>query len=212
MVRLLPPLLLLLLLSAACAGCRRFHLHALAAAPAAARVHWLRLPAAAAPVGCCLLGMAFGGCKGWLCQSLLSAARPTDARSPIAAACKACTPSKAGPRLTAPHAAPLAPAGLDDVTLGTLEDLKRSGKGGMDPNGLGTSRLASDVLWSDPVGERGFQPNVARGVGMCFGPDVTEVRAPRTGWRCLASQGSHRPAPPPVISGLWPADSPLAAT
>ena len=66
-------------------------------------------------------------------------------------------------------------AGLDDVTLGTLEDLARATKGGMDPNGLGASRLASDVLWSDPVGDPGFQPNVARGVGMCFGPDITEV-------------------------------------
>lgn len=45
----------------------------------------------------------------------------------------------------------------------------------MDPNGLGASRLAADVLWSDPVGEPGFRPNVARGVGMVFGPDVTEV-------------------------------------
>lgn len=44
------------------------------------------------------------------------------------------------------------PAGLEDVTLGTLEDLRRAGKGGMDPNGLGAARLASDVLWSDPVG------------------------------------------------------------
>jgi serine/threonine-protein phosphatase 5 len=67
------------------------------------------------------------------------------------------------------------PTGLDDVTLGRLEDLQRGGKGGMDPNGVGTARLASDVLWSDPVGEPGFHLNVARGVGMCFGPDVTEV-------------------------------------
>ncbi|KAL4428044.1 hypothetical protein ABPG75_002133 [Micractinium tetrahymenae] len=64
--------------------------------------------------------------------------------------------------------------GLDDVTLGGLEDLARASKGGMDPNGLGASRLAADVLWSDPVGEPGFQPNLARGVGMVFGPDVTE--------------------------------------
>lgn len=56
-----------------------------------------------------------------------------------------------------------------------MEDLARATKGGMDPNGLGASRLASDVLWSDPVGDPGFQPNVARGVGMCFGPDITEV-------------------------------------
>lgn len=45
----------------------------------------------------------------------------------------------------------------------------------MDPNGLGVARLASDVLWSDPVNEPGFQLNVGRGVGMIFGPDVTEV-------------------------------------
>lgn len=44
------------------------------------------------------------------------------------------------------------PAGLEDVTLGSLEDLRRATKGGMDPNGLGAARLASDVLWSDPVG------------------------------------------------------------
>jgi hypothetical protein len=66
-------------------------------------------------------------------------------------------------------------AGLEDVTLGNLEDLQRASKGGMDPNGLGASRLASDALWSDPVLDSGFRPNDARGVGMCFGPDVTEV-------------------------------------
>lgn len=48
--------------------------------------------------------------------------------------------------------------GLDDVTLGSLEDLRRAGKGGMDPNGYGAARLASDVLWSDPVGAGGGGP------------------------------------------------------
>jgi serine/threonine-protein phosphatase 5 len=75
--------------------------------------------------------------------------------------------------------------GLEDVTLGGLEDLSRAGKGGMDPNGLGASRLASDVLWSDPVGEPGFQPNLARGVGMCFGPDVTERFLAENGLRLV---------------------------
>ncbi|EFN58373.1 hypothetical protein CHLNCDRAFT_20762 [Chlorella variabilis] len=75
--------------------------------------------------------------------------------------------------------------GLDDVTLGTLEDLARATKGGMDPNGLGASRLASDVLWSDPVGDPGFQPNVARGVGMCFGPDITERFLNQNGLRLV---------------------------
>lgn len=79
--------------------------------------------------------------------------------------------------LLPPSLVPAVPApGLDDVTLGGLDDLRLATKGGMDPNGLGASRLATDVLWSDPVGEPGFQPNLARGVGMVFGPDVTEVR------------------------------------
>ena len=47
---------------------------------------------------------------------------------------------------------------------------------------MGTSLLATDVLWSDPVLEPGLHENEARGgVGCVFGPDVTEVRvaAPR---------------------------------
>lgn len=90
--------------------------------------------------------------------------------------CAPVEPAVAVPCLEPPPPPPARPApGLDDVTLGGLDDLRRAPKGGMDPNGLGASRLAADVLWSDPVGEPGFQPNVARGVGMVFGPDVTEV-------------------------------------
>lgn len=75
--------------------------------------------------------------------------------------------------------------GLEDVTLGSLEDLQRSTKGGMDPNGVGASRLASDVLWSDPVADPGFQTNMQRGVGMCFGPDVTERFLSENGLRLV---------------------------
>ena len=39
--------------------------------------------------------------------------------------------------------------------------------------------VAADVLWSDPVGEPGMQVNEARGVGLVFGPDVTQVRRNR---------------------------------
>ena len=42
--------------------------------------------------------------------------------------------------------------------------------------GCGSSLLATDVLWSDPVAEPGLRENEARGVGLIFGPDVTEVR------------------------------------
>ncbi len=43
--------------------------------------------------------------------------------------------------------------------------------------GTGSSLLATDVLWSDPVGEPGLAANDARGVGLTFGPDVTQVAA-----------------------------------
>eukprot|EP00887_Chlorella_sp_A99_P001912 scaffold18.g1912.t1 len=61
-----------------------------------------------------------------------------------------------------------------DTTLGSLDDLRKAFKGGLDPNGMGQSRLATDVLWSDPVMEPGLRLNEARGVGLVFGPDVTE--------------------------------------
>ena len=35
--------------------------------------------------------------------------------------------------------------------------------------------VAADVLWSDPVADPGLKVNEARGVGLTFGPDVTQV-------------------------------------
>lgn len=66
-------------------------------------------------------------------------------------------------------------AELATLELGSLADLRVASKGGMDPNGLGAARLASDVLWSDPVRDAGFQLNTTRNIGMVFGPDITEV-------------------------------------
>ena len=59
-----------------------------------------------------------------------------------------------------------------------MQDLRSAAKGGVDPNGLGSSMVATDVLWSDPVAEPGLQANTARGVGLIFGPDVTQVLEP----------------------------------
>ena len=56
-----------------------------------------------------------------------------------------------------------------------MQDLRAAVKGGVDPNGVGSSVVAADVLWSDPVAEPGLRANVARGVGLIFGPDVTQV-------------------------------------
>lgn len=46
----------------------------------------------------------------------------------------------------------------------------------MDPNGTGAARLATDVLWSDPLLDPGFHFNTTRNIGMVFGPDVTQAR------------------------------------
>ena len=64
----------------------------------------------------------------------------------------------------------------DDPVLGSINDLRKGSKGGLDATGLGDSRLAADVLWSDPVpdGQSGFEENYARGIGMVFGSDITE--------------------------------------
>jgi serine/threonine-protein phosphatase 5 len=67
---------------------------------------------------------------------------------------------------TADHAGPL--------RVGTVAQLRAAPKGGQDPDGFtAASRVAADVLWSDPVLRRGLRANTARGVGCVFGPDVT---------------------------------------
>ncbi|DBA77455.1 hypothetical protein WJX77_000861 [Trebouxia sp. C0004] len=61
------------------------------------------------------------------------------------------------------------------LEIGSLQDLRAAGKGGLDPNGAGKSVIATDVLWSDPAPEPGLVENLARGVGLLFGPDVTKA-------------------------------------
>lgn len=61
------------------------------------------------------------------------------------------------------------------LDIGCLSDLRSSSKGGMDPSGQGSTAVAADVLWSDPVATAGLHANVCRGVGCVFGPDVTEA-------------------------------------
>lgn len=67
--------------------------------------------------------------------------------------------------------------------LGSLEDLRTAGKGGQDPNGRGSTVVATNVLWSDPVATPGLEPNTCRGVGVTFGPDVTQVGARLDEWK-----------------------------
>ena len=42
-------------------------------------------------------------------------------------------------------------------------------------SGVGKSVIATDVLWSDPSAQPGLMENEARGVGLLFGPDITQV-------------------------------------
>ena len=66
---------------------------------------------------------------------------------------------------------------IDDCepALGSLRDLRSGTKGGLDATGVGEAQLAADVLWSDPAPMPGFEENYARGIGMVFGPDITEA-------------------------------------
>ena len=41
--------------------------------------------------------------------------------------------------------------------------------------GLGASKTATEVLWSDPAKAPGLFANESRGVGLIFGPDITKV-------------------------------------
>ena len=70
--------------------------------------------------------------------------------------------------------------------LGSLQDLKAAHKGGLDPNGKGSTVVATDVLWSDPVLDPGIKLNDQRGIGVVFGPDITEVSTlTRRSWQVI---------------------------
>lgn len=60
-----------------------------------------------------------------------------------------------------------------NIFLGTLNDLRLSKKGGLDPNGSRSSIISTDILWSDPIATNGIYPST-RGLGMLFGPDITQ--------------------------------------
>ena len=73
------------------------------------------------------------------------------------------------------------PAAAEDaaVAIASLADIAAASKGGEDPDpDIGDQTLAADVLWSDPQNEPGVLVGARDGgVGIRFGPDVTEVCA-----------------------------------
>lgn len=60
------------------------------------------------------------------------------------------------------------------LLLGSMDDLRKCSKGGTDPDGIGHKAVPADILWSDPGPENGLMENVERGVGLVFGPDITQ--------------------------------------
>lgn len=75
--------------------------------------------------------------------------------------------------------------------------------------GTGKSVIATDVLWSDPAPQPGLVANEARGVGLLFGPDVTQVHLWQKELLCqhknllYAVHGSHVSSVV-VLDQQWP--------
>ena len=62
-----------------------------------------------------------------------------------------------------------------ELKLGSLRQLRSASKGGIDPdNAVASQVVSTDVLWSDPQSCKGLAPNENRGIGLLFGPDMTE--------------------------------------
>lgn len=73
------------------------------------------------------------------------------------------------------HKAKRRKAGKGKLKLGSLGQLRSASKGGFDPDTTVASQLIStDVLWSDPQLCKGLALNENRGIGLLFGPDMTE--------------------------------------
>lgn len=61
------------------------------------------------------------------------------------------------------------------LKIGNLDQLRAASKGGHDPdNTIASQIISTDVLWSDPQSSNGLAPNENRGIGLLFGPDMTE--------------------------------------
>eukprot|EP00898_Chlorokybus_atmophyticus_P008303 jgi/Chlat1/8474/Chrsp80S07871 len=78
-----------------------------------------------------------------------------------------------------------ADSSLGPLAVGTIAELRRAGKGGLDPTGEGNSTLASDVLWSDPTQRNSLQFNDQRGLGLLYGPDSTQRFLQENGLRLV---------------------------
>ena len=60
------------------------------------------------------------------------------------------------------------------LVLGTFDELLKARRTVLDPPWEGSNLIPGDVLWSDPCSVRGISLNKERGIGLLWGPDVTE--------------------------------------
>ncbi|KAK2355356.1 serine/threonine-protein phosphatase [Trifolium repens] len=62
-----------------------------------------------------------------------------------------------------------------NLSLGSLEELSKARRSVLDPPWEGQNLIPGDVLWSDPSKTPGLSPNKERGIGLIWGPDITEA-------------------------------------
>jgi serine/threonine-protein phosphatase 5 len=60
------------------------------------------------------------------------------------------------------------------MKLGSLDELDRARRTVLDPPRQGANLIPGDVLWSDPSNKPGLSPNKDRGIGLLWGPNMTE--------------------------------------
>lgn len=60
------------------------------------------------------------------------------------------------------------------MRLGSLRELQNARRFVLNPQGKGPNLIPGDVLWSDPSMEMGLSPNEERGIGLIWGPDITQ--------------------------------------
>jgi serine/threonine-protein phosphatase 5 len=60
------------------------------------------------------------------------------------------------------------------IRLGSLDELLKARRTVLDPPWEGQNLIPGDVLWSDPSLQMGLSPNQERGIGLLWGPDITQ--------------------------------------
>ncbi|XP_078437984.1 serine/threonine phosphatase 7 [Wolffia australiana] len=60
------------------------------------------------------------------------------------------------------------------IVIGSFDELLKARRTVLDPPWEGSNLIPGDVLWSDPCSVNGMSPNKERGIGLLWGPDVTE--------------------------------------